>query len=69
MPNYTVVLEWVDRRDGEGDADEIRVSAPSEEEAISKARQEWRMTIGAEFPRCKLHRTWVLTKEKAAGFL
>ena len=69
MRNYTVVLEWIDRADGEGDADEIRVSAPSEAEAISKARKEWRLTIGAEWPRCKLQRAWVLTQEKAARFL
>lgn len=69
MRNYTVVLEWSDRRDGEADADEIWVSAASEHEAIAEGKKRWRLTIGAEWPSCRLTRAWVLNKEQAARLL
>lgn len=62
MRKYTVVCQWTDS--GEvGDADEIVVYAESPEMAVDKARKKWRMTIGAEWPQCRLDRTFVVTPE------
>lgn len=49
---HTVLIDWID--EGVEDADEITVFAETEHEAISKARSKWRMTIGAEWPRCRI---------------
>lgn len=61
MPRYTVVCEWEDR--GVSDADEIIVVTDTPEMAIERARKKWRVTIGAEWPHCRLVRTFLLTKE------
>lgn len=67
MPRYTIVCEWTDS--GEIlDADEIIVVADSPETALAKARKKWRMTIGAEWPNCRLSRTFLLTQHKRADF-
>ena len=62
MRRFTVIVDWTD---GETiDADEVVVFANSAAEAISKARQKWRMTIGAQWPHCRLDRAWILTPSR-----
>jgi hypothetical protein len=68
MRKYTVVVEWSEEG-GESDADEVSVSAESAEQAVAKARAKWRMTIGAEWPHCRILRAWVLTPQKSKSFL
>lgn len=68
MPRFTVICEWRDFDDDE-DADEIVVHAVSPDAALDKARKKWRMTIGAQWPNCRLTEAYVLTKEKLAEFL
>lgn len=62
---WTVICDWTD---GDiFDADEVVVYADSSAEAISKARQKWRMTIGAAWPHCRLNRTWILPPSRRLG--
>ena len=61
----TVLIDWIDG-DVE-DSDEVRVSAESAAEAIRKARAKWRMTIGAQWPHCKIVSATILTPEKIRG--
>lgn len=68
MRKYTVVVEWSEQG-GESDADEVVVFAESSAEAVSKAKSKWRLTIGADWPHCRLVRAWVLTPEKSKSFL
>ncbi len=50
---FNVLVEWEDSEDKDHmDADEVQVWAEDADCAIRKARKEWRMTIGAKFPRC-----------------
>jgi hypothetical protein len=65
---YTVVVEWSEQG-GESDADEVAVFAESAAEAVVKARAKWRLTIGAEWPHCRLVRVWALTPAKSKSFL
>ena len=58
MPRYRAVCEW--ESDLTIDADEITVCADSAESALEKARKKWRMTIGAEWPDCKLGQVFIL---------
>jgi hypothetical protein len=67
MRKYTVVMEWSETG-GESDADEVAVFADSAAEAVVKARSRWRVTIGAEWPHCRLIRAWVLTPQKSKSF-
>ena len=64
MPRYTVICQWDDR--GVIDADEVIVVTDTPEMAIERARKKWRLTIGAEWPQCRLVGAWVLTPEKRA---
>lgn len=61
-----VVVEWIDG-DTE-DADEIFVFADSDDEAASIARKRWRLTIGAEWPHCRLIRTTVMTEKRMEAY-
>lgn len=62
---FRVILEWHDASDKDWcDADEIHVWARSAAGATSKARAQWLLTKGAEWPRCVLTRVWVMTREK-----
>lgn len=62
---WTVIVDWTD---GDiFDADEVVVFADSSEEAISRARQKWRMTVGAVWPHCRLNRAWILPPSKTLG--
>lgn len=67
MPRYTIVCEWSDSGEVE-DADEVVVVADSPASALAKARKKWRMTIGAEWPQCRLLRSFLLTPERRAEF-
>jgi hypothetical protein len=58
MPQYRVVCEW--ENDLTMDADEITVRADSAESALQKARKKWRLTIGSEWPDCKLGQVFIL---------
>jgi hypothetical protein len=65
---YRVVCEWVDAMDNDHtDSDEIQVRATSAASAIAAARKKWRLTIGAEWPRCRLEKTWILAPSHAEG--
>lgn len=65
MPQRTrvVLIEWIDG-DVE-DCDEVRVSAETDADAIRKAKARWRVTIGAEWPQCRIVDSKILTTEKA----
>lgn len=67
MRKYTVVCEWSDA--GVEDADEVVVHADSAAEAIAKAKKKWRLTIGAEWPHCRLVRSFLLTPARIAELL
>ena len=73
MPKYTVICEWSDAGPTGGyaveDADEIVVHADSANEAIAKAKKKWRLTIGAQWPNCRLTKCFVLTAKKLAEYL
>jgi hypothetical protein len=73
MPRYTVICEWSDSGPNGGyavqDADEIVVVTDTPALAVEKARKKWRLTIGAEWPNCRLTNAFVLTKEKLAELL
>jgi len=51
---HTVLIDWIDG-DVE-DADEITVFAENENEAVFKAKSNWRVTIGAQWPQCRITR-------------
>lgn len=66
---YRVMCEWVDATDNDHtDCDEVQVMAASAASAIAAARKKWRLTIGAEWPRCRLEKTWILTPSLMEGF-
>lgn len=73
MRKYTVICEWSDAGPkGEyvvEDADEIVVHADSASSAIAKAKKKWRLTIGAEWPNCRLTKCFVLTAKKLTEML
>jgi hypothetical protein len=59
VSKFVVIAEWTD---GEvDDADEVVIVAATAQEALSKAKSKWRMTIGAEWPNCRLRRCRLLT--------
>jgi hypothetical protein len=61
-----VIVEWTD---GDiADCDEIFVFAFSDEDAERIARKRWRLTIGAEWPHCRLNRAYVMSKERLRGY-
>jgi hypothetical protein len=61
MRKYTVIVEWSGKTD-ELDADEVVVFAVSSAEAESKARRQWRMTVGMRWPHLQIDRVWSLRK-------
>jgi hypothetical protein len=69
MPRYTVICEWSDSGNAVEDADEIVVVTDTPALAVEKARKKWRLTIGAEWPTCRLTNAFVLTPEKLAKLL
>ena len=68
MRKYTVVVEWSEKG-GESDADEMTVFAESAVVAVMKAKSAWRLTIGAQWPHCRIIRAWALTPQKSKSFL
>ena len=59
---FRVVCEWTDSRDDYVlDADEIQVTAESAAQAISAAKRQWRLTIVAIWPSCRLEKVWIVT--------
>lgn len=62
----TVLVDWVDGHSS--DTDEVRVFADSDGEAIQKATKKWRMTIGAEWPHCRIEKVEILTPARRREF-
>ncbi len=63
---HLVIIDWIDR-DVE-DSDEIMVFADSPAEAIRKAREKWRLTIGAQWPQCRMLESKILKHGKPHPF-
>jgi hypothetical protein len=62
---WTVIVDW---SDGDvADADEVVVYAESAAQAISIAKQKWRMTVGAVWPDCRFERVWILPPRRRLG--
>lgn len=60
---------WVDWVDGcSNDTDEIRVFADSDDEAIQKATKKWRLTVGAEWPHCRIEKVEIVTPARRREF-
>lgn len=59
---WTVLVDWVDGP--VEDSDEVVVTADTPAAAIAAARKTWRVTIGAEWPRCKMTAVTILTPIK-----
>ena len=70
MRKYTVVCEWSDAGPKGGfasfDAEDVVVHADSAGEAIAKAKKKWRLTVGPEWPTCRLTKAYVPTAKKIA---
>ena len=66
---FMVVCEWSDSQDNDHmDSDEIQVWAESAAGAVQKAMKKWRLTIGAEWPQCRLTRSWAMTPRRRRLF-
>lgn len=63
MSKFVVIAEWTDG--AVSDADEVTVFAGTPDEALAKAKSKWRLTIGAEWPHCRLSRCRLLTPEES----
>jgi hypothetical protein len=63
---FVVLVDWIDG-DVE-DSDEIVVFADDAERAVLAARRKWKMTIGAEWPHCRILQSKVLTRSRLLGF-
>jgi hypothetical protein len=57
---HLVIIDWMDGK--VEDSDEITVFADSPAEAIRKAREKWRLTIGASWPSCRITDSKILNK-------
>jgi hypothetical protein len=69
MRRYTVVCHWEGSDQWEADADEIVVSAESAAQAAAKARRQWRLTFGVQWPHLRLVKAVVLTKKVLEKYL
>ena len=61
---WIVAIDWID-----GDVEdtaEVCVYADSAAEAKSSASKKWRLTIGAEYPACRVQRVFIVTNELVA---
>ncbi len=63
MRRFVVICEWESGLTI--DADQIAVYANSQESALEKARKKWRLTIGAEWPDCRLGKVFVATPARS----
>jgi hypothetical protein len=59
---HTVIIDWNDR--GVEDADEIVVFADSSAQAIKKAKEKWRTTIGLKWPHCRIVEARAYTRQE-----
>jgi len=70
---HTVICEWSDSGPKGGiaveDNEQVVVHAESANEAIAKAKKKWRLTVGLEWPTCRLTNAYVLTARKSAEML
>ena len=57
---HLVIIDWIDGK--VEDSDEITVFADSPAEAIRKAREKWRLTIGAKWPCCRITDSKILSR-------
>jgi predicted TIM-barrel fold metal-dependent hydrolase len=64
-----VICHWQGRDQWEADADEVVVSANSAAEAVAKARKQWRLTFGSQWPHLKLEQAEVLTRKVLEKYL
>lgn len=58
---WIVAIDWAD-----GDVEdtaEVCVYAESSAEAKSAASRKWRLTIGAEWPSCRVQRVFIVTDD------
>lgn len=55
---WTILIEWDDK--GSCDADEVVVIAATLQEAIARAKQTWRTTVGIKWPHCRIVRAYGL---------
>lgn len=63
---WIVCIDW---QDGTvEDTDEISVSAYSSDEAITAAKRKWRLTIGADYPSCRIRKAFVLSESVIKKF-
>jgi hypothetical protein len=73
MRKYTVVCEWSDAGPKGGyvveDAEDVVVHADSANEAVAKAKKKWRLTVGLDWPTCRLTNAYVLTARRFAEML
>jgi len=66
LKRRTVLIDWID---GDvSDSDEVVVVCQDDETAIAKAKAKWRMTIGAQWPHCRIQKAEVLTQARLRGF-
>jgi hypothetical protein len=64
MRRYTVICEW--EGDSAMDADQLTVSADSEESAIKKAKSRWQSEFGSRWPDCRLGEVFILPPKRSA---
>jgi hypothetical protein len=56
---WTVLVDWTDGP--VEDTDEVVVTAATPSAAVAAAKKAWRLTIGAEWPACKLTNVEIAT--------
>ena len=64
---FVVLVDWIDG-DVE-DSDEIVVFAEDAERAILSAKRKWKMSIGAQWPHCRIEQLKILTPGRLLGLV
>jgi hypothetical protein len=64
MPQYRVICEW--ENDLTIDADELTIHADSADSALDRARKKWRLTVGVEWPDCRLGKVFIVPSARSA---
>jgi hypothetical protein len=62
---FVVLVDWIDG-DIE-DSDEIVVFADNAERAILSAKRKWKISIGVEWPHCRIVELKILTPSRLLG--
>lgn len=63
------IVVWIHWIDGDvTDTDEITVFAVSKKAAETAAADEWRMTIGADYPNCRIEEIEIPSQSRLLGF-